>query len=124
MMTAVARVETEHSSRYLVKLCQHFNDRAQAQPGVDALVEWSDDRALASFGWGRCTLRADPGALTLRAEAPDQETLQRVTDLVAKHLERFGKREYLTVTWTLAQGVDDQHAETAARPDQGRHPHG
>jgi hypothetical protein len=83
-------------------------------------VEWSDDRGVASFGWGQCTLRADPGALTLRAEAPDEENLQRVEDLVADHLERFGRRGHLTVTWTLAQGAGGQPAETATRRSRDR----
>jgi hypothetical protein len=26
MLIAKARIETEHSSRYLVQLCRHFND--------------------------------------------------------------------------------------------------
>jgi hypothetical protein len=78
MLIAEAHVETERSSRYLVQLCRHFNDEAQAHPEAQVHVEWSDDRGVASFGWGRCTLRADPGALTLRAEAPDEENLQRV----------------------------------------------
>ena len=100
MLSAEARVETERSSRYLVQLCRHFNDEAQAHPEEQVHVEWSDDRGVASFGWGRCTLRAAPGALTLRAEAPDEENLQRVQHLVADHLERFGRRDHLTVTWT------------------------
>ena len=74
MPIAEARVETERSSRYLVQLCRHFNDEAQAHPEEQVHVEWSDDRGVASFGWGRCTPRADPGALTLRVEAPTRKT--------------------------------------------------
>jgi hypothetical protein len=104
MLITEARVETERSSQFLAQLCSHFAHKAQAHPEMHTHVEWSDDRGVASFGWGQCTLRADPGALTLRAEA-----------LVADHLERFGRRGHLTVTWTLAQGAGGQPAETATR---------
>ena len=120
MLITEARVETERSSQYLAQLCSHFAHKAQAHPEIDAHVEWSDDRGVASFGWGRCSLYADPAALTLRAEAPDEESLQRVEDLVADHLERFGKRDRLTVTWTPAQGAGEQPAETATRRSRDR----
>jgi hypothetical protein len=70
MLIAEARVATERSSRYLVQLCRHVNLVARANPQMQAHVEWSDDRGVISFGRGRCTLRADPGVLTLHAEAP------------------------------------------------------
>lgn len=54
---------------------------------MEAHVEWPHDRGVASFGLDRCTLRADPGVLTLRVEAPDEENLQPVEHLVADHLE-------------------------------------
>jgi hypothetical protein len=44
-------------------------------------------------------MRATPGMLTLRAEAADEEGLRRVQDLVARNIERFGRREHLSVVW-------------------------
>lgn len=104
MLIAEARVETERSSRYLIQLCRHVSHAAQASPQMQAHVECSDDRGVISFGWGRCTLRADPGILTLRAEAADEENLRRIEQRVADRLERFGRRDRLTVTWTPPQG--------------------
>jgi hypothetical protein len=123
MPIAEARVETERSSRYLVHLCKHFERKAPEHPEMDVHVEWSDDRGAVSFGWGRCTLDAGPGLLTLRAEAPDEENLQRVEDLVANLLEAFGKRDHLTVNWTPAHGGGEHPAESAARHDKGGHAH-
>jgi len=60
MLIAEADVETERSSRYLVQLCQHVDKVGRAHPQMRAHVEWSDDRGVISFDWGRCTLRA-PG---------------------------------------------------------------
>jgi hypothetical protein len=123
MLTAEARVETDRASRYLIQACQHFSNQGrhlrgpaahrmgaaaarhmgagwgQAESGVQARVEWSETDGTVDFGWARCTLQATAAALMLRAEAADQENLQRVQGTVADHLERFGRRDHLTVTW-------------------------
>ena len=118
MLTAEAHVATEIASRYLVQLCRHFDhvigpgrredvvdqhrqasDKAQADPELRAHVEWSDTEGTVDFGWGRCTLQADTGALTLRAVGNDEASLQRVQDLIVEHLERFGARDHLKVNW-------------------------
>ena len=62
-------------------------------------VEWSDTHGTLDMGWGRCTMQADPGTLTVRAEAANEEGLQRVQGLIARDLERFGRREHLQVNW-------------------------
>jgi hypothetical protein len=108
VLIAEARVVTERSGRYLVQLCQHLNKVAQRNPQVQAHVEWSDDRGQISFGWGRCTLRAGPGVLTLRAEAADEEHLHRLEQRIADRLEQVGRRDRLTVTWTPPRGAGEQ----------------
>jgi len=35
----------------------------------------------------------------LRVEAADEDNLRRLQDLIASRLERFGRRDRLTVTW-------------------------
>jgi hypothetical protein len=60
---------------------------------------------LWSSTGGQCTLQAAPGMLTLRAEAADQDSLALIKDLVAGRLEKFGRREHLTVTWRPAEGA-------------------
>jgi cytochrome b561 len=74
---------------------------------MQAHVEWSDDRGEISFSWGRCTLRAESGVLTLRAEAPDEDNLRQIQQRVADRLELFARREELTVTWTPLQGTGE-----------------
>lgn len=108
MLIAEARVVTERSGRYLVQLCQHLNKVAQRNPQMQAHVEWSDDRGQISFGWGRCTLRADPGVPTLRAEAADEEHLHQLDQRIADRLEQVGRRDRLTVTWTPPRGAGEQ----------------
>jgi hypothetical protein len=107
MMIAEARVETERPGRYLVQLCRHVQEAGEgrheqkgAHPHLQPRVEWSDTHGVIDFGSGRCTLRAEPGALVLRVEAPDEETLRWVQHRLSDRLERFGRRDRLTVTWT------------------------
>jgi hypothetical protein len=63
---------------------------------------------MIGFGWGRCTMRATPGTLTLRAEAADEESLHRVQDIVTRDIERFGNRRQLTVTWQRTRATSAQ----------------
>ena len=118
MLIAEASVATERSGRYLVQLCRHVTKVGRAHPQLQAHVEWSDDRGVISFEWGRCTLRADPGVLTLRAEAPDEESLQRLERRVADRLEQVGRRDRLTVTWTPPRGAGGTDRD--GRPAQPR----
>ncbi|MCX4584070.1 DUF2218 domain-containing protein [Streptomyces sp. NBC_01481] len=119
MPTAEIHIETERPSRYLVQLCKHFNNKGrhlshQLRPhqggdaqalremqavAAQAAVEWSDTHGSVSLPWGRCTLQAIPNVLTLRVEAADEENLRRLQDLVAGHLERFGRRDQLKANW-------------------------
>ena len=50
------------------------------------------------FG-GTTTLTVEPDALVLRADADDAESLDRVKDVTGRHLERFGEKDGLVVTW-------------------------
>jgi hypothetical protein len=52
------------------------------------------------IGSGSCLLVPGATALELRAQAPDAEALARVTDVIGSHLERFGQRNELVVSWT------------------------
>lgn len=125
MLTAIARVPTQDPGRYLVRLCKHASQmtsqmtsqmggpprhrpRAHARGGAPPEmhrppqmreVEWNDTDGSLTLDWGRCTLHAAPGVLELRAEAPDEESLARVQELISRRLEKLGHRDRLTVTW-------------------------
>ncbi|WP_067016453.1 DUF2218 domain-containing protein [Streptomyces dysideae] len=122
MLTAEAHVETERPGRYLVQLCKHFSNKGRHLSHLPAgirpdriHVEWTDTHGTARLPWGLCTLRATPGTLTLRIEAPDEENLQRLQDLVTTHLGRFSRRDPLTVNWQRSGATDAQPAEPVTR---------
>ena len=114
MSAAEARIPTENAGRYLARLCQHAGQmgthlgrRPGRHPGGGAppeilRAESSDDRGTLVLNWGRCTLQAGDGMLTLRAEAGDPDSLARIQELIAGRLEKFGRRERLIVTWQPA----------------------
>ena len=114
MSAAEARIPTENAGRYLARLCQHAGQMGThlgRRPGRHAgggappeilRAESSDDRGTLVLNWGRCTLQAGEGMLTLRAEAGDPDSLARIQELIAGRLEKFGRRERLIVTWQPA----------------------
>lgn len=107
--TSEARVETARAARYLKQLCSHFareGDTRRVPVRVRVRYdESSGDEAsgTAEFGGiGTCSMRADPDGLLLRATAGDPVRLRLVQRVVAGHLERFGRRDGLTVRWRRA----------------------
>lgn len=146
MPTAVAHVGTDRPERYLGQLCKHFGNKgrhlghrprahhggATPMPVPAGLrpdqirVDRSDTDGTLELPWGRCTLQARPGELVLRAEAEDEQHLRHLQDLLATHLDRFGRRDRLTVDW---QRTDDseprpgEHSRTPAPHTPARRTH-
>jgi len=119
MLTAEADIRTEHAASYLARLCGHAGKMGTAgrrlghrrpshAPGDAApevrRVECSGTEGTVSLNWGQWTMRALPGLLAVRAEAADQESLRRIQDLLTARLEKFGRREHLTVDWQDGRG--------------------
>ena len=114
MLTAEADIRTEHAARYLARLCGHAGKMGTAGrrlghrrpasahgdvPPEVRRVECSGIEGTVSLDWGQWTMRAFPGRLAVRAEAADQENLRRIQDLLTARLQKFGRREHLTVNW-------------------------
>jgi hypothetical protein len=94
MVESVARVATQQPGRYIKQIISHL--------GHKVTKELADD-GTGSLRWetgGWCTLTASDGSLVIVATAPDDEELAHVQDVVARHLERFGNREGLRVSWS------------------------
>lgn len=122
MLTSEARVETGRSSRYLDQLCRHVSKVAEGHPQMQARVEWSDEQGEITFAWGgRCTLRAEQGVLSLRAEAPDEDSLRQVQDRVTERLERFGRRDQVTVKWASPDGATERQPRSPATHEPTSH---
>jgi hypothetical protein len=132
MLAAEAQVKTDDPDRYLIQLRRHAQQahRLRHRPGDHGgdgqpppkvqHVACSETSGTIRFGWGQCTMQATPGTLTLRAEAADEESLQRVQNIIARNIERFGKRHQLTVTWQRAPAPSPARpaSQTAPRPTE------
>lgn len=96
-MRSLARIPTDRAERYGRQLCQHFAEKVEAR--------WSDTTGTAEFGDGaHCRLYAAADHLQLEAHAPDDDGLARVEAIVGGHLERFARRDGLTVHWERQDG--------------------
>lgn len=112
MISAEAHIETENPGRYLVQLCRHAqqihrlphrpctHDSGDSSPPEVGHIECSDTHGTLTFTpGGRCTMAATAHLLRLRIEAGDERNLRRLQDIITRNIERFGRREQLTVTW-------------------------
>lgn len=114
MLTIESRVETDQSSRYLVRLCKHAASMGRphvrgpqvhlggelSRREVEVRAEWSETHGTITLSpWGRCGIEATTNALVLRIEATDEENLSRIQDIITRDLDRFGGSEHLTVDW-------------------------
>jgi uncharacterized protein len=91
-LTARVDVPTEVPERYAKQLVSHLGRK------VEFTIDGPTSTAAIAGGTG--VVVVGDGVLTLLAEAPDAETLDRVRDVLGRHLERFGQRNELTVVWT------------------------
>jgi hypothetical protein len=116
---SVARVPTSRASRYLAQLCSHGSlmsrlaghrsfgsgrGHGSGDGGMPSAATASSAGAegIIDFGWGRCALNAATDELVIRAEADDRQNLERIQGGITARLERIGRRDRLTVTWTPA----------------------
>jgi uncharacterized protein len=90
-LTATATVPTATPERYAKQLASHLGRRSEIREEADGI------RIVLTVG--DCLLRSSDGALELLATASGPEELDVVTSVVGSHLERFGQRNELQVSW-------------------------
>ncbi|MGH2914414.1 MAG: DUF2218 domain-containing protein [Solirubrobacteraceae bacterium] len=90
-LTSHAEVATGRPVPYMRQLCKHFGHKLAAEFGPDS--------GYIEFDAGRCDLLAAEGELRLVVSAEEAEDLKRLREVVGSHLERFGRRDELSVTW-------------------------
>ena len=93
-VTAWASVRTATPARYAKQLASHFGRRCE-------VVEEADGVRIL-FGGGNCLVQPREDVLDLRVSASSEPEVERLTSVVGSHLERFGQRNELEVTWSTA----------------------
>ena len=91
-VTSRADVVTAAPDRYAKQLVAHFGRK----------IAFTTDGTTSSATIGGATgqVVVGDGVLTLLASAPDVASLAVVQDVLGRHLERFGARSELVVSWT------------------------
>ncbi|GAB2761265.1 DUF2218 domain-containing protein [Salinifilum aidingensis] len=97
MPQAHAQIRTERPERYRKQLASHLGRRCTISDEADGGVRIT---LPADGGAGSCLLTCRAEVLFLDAAGDSAEDLSRVQDVIGRHLERFGEREGLTVTWS------------------------
>jgi hypothetical protein len=99
MLISTAQVATAKPSPYMKQLCKHFSHKND--------VVFDDTSGEIRLSSGVCTLDASaPAQLALIASAVDAESLERLTAVIGGHLERFGVRDELAVSWLPAKAPE------------------
>ena len=97
MYTSMAVVPTDAAARYAKQLLAHLGRKAGVEP-----VEGDPDAGVLHLSAGTGVVRPRADHLLLEASAADADSLAAVEDVLGRHLERFGARRELTVTWRRA----------------------
>jgi hypothetical protein len=94
MPSSNARIATPNASRYLQQVCKHWSHKFA--------VEFTPESGRVPFAEDRsCRFEADPQALVMHLEAPDETSLTRLESVVVEHVKRFAFREDLgDVAWS------------------------
>jgi len=82
-------------ARYMARLCNHFTHRVT--------VHREADHARIEFPNAVCSLRATEERLEMRIEADDAATLERLEQVVARHLKQVASAETFDVHWTRTE---------------------
>lgn len=95
-LTATASVATATPERYAKQLAAHLGRRSEIRQDPDGTTIVLTD--------GECLLQPLDGRLDLRVRATSTTGVDVVTDVVGRHLERFGQRNEVHVEWNRAAG--------------------
>lgn len=92
MITSRAQVNTSTPDRYAKQLVAHLGRK----------LTFSTEGATSTTIIGDATgqIMVGDGLLTLIATGADEEAVARVEHVLGSHLERFGQRNEITVTWS------------------------
>ena len=86
-----AEVPTANSVSYLRQLCRHWSHKFE--------VEFDDEHGKIKLPKGIVTLMSSPTALSVYIEIAEPEDQDRMEEVVAEHLQRFGFKETLEFRW-------------------------
>ena len=111
-MESTAVVVTEAPERYAKQLLSHLGHKVRAE----SLPGHPEPAGQLVFAYGVGTVLPASGSLVLRAVAGDSESLVRLQGVLGRHLEKFGARKELVVSWGEILGEPETFVEPEPTP--------
>ena len=93
MPTAQASVAIPTPARYMARLCNHFAHRVT--------VHREPDNARIEFPHGVGLMQATADSLEIHLEASDAATLERLQEVVSRHLKQVASAETFEINWNM-----------------------
>ena len=94
MLKSSAVVATDAPERYAKQLLAHLGRKDTVET-----IGGERQGGRLVFTYGTATVRPEDNQLVLEAVAEDPDSLAHAEDVLARHLERFGAKRELVVTW-------------------------
>jgi uncharacterized protein len=101
VLRSKAVVATDAPERYAKQLLAHLGRKNTVET-----IGGEPQGGRLVFAYGTGTVRPEDNHLVLEAAAEDVESLAHVEDVLGRHLERFGARRELVVTWQRSRPDD------------------
>ncbi len=95
LLTSRADVVTDAPARYAKQLVSHLGRKVEFVHEATS----TGDTWTAHVAGAVARITVADRLLVLQAEAPEPESLARLEGALGNHLERFGQRRELRVTW-------------------------
>ena len=83
--TITAYVTTASGGKYVRQLCKHWSHKLE--------VEVEGDVGKVVFPDAVTTMTADEAGIAIAITGHERESVERLTDVVARHIDRFAFRE-------------------------------
>jgi uncharacterized protein len=94
MIATEALVAATDPARTITRVCNHFKHRVE--------VTRETDRAVVQFPGATCVLLSTGKEISMRLQAEDTATSERLQAVIAKHLKQVAQPEALVIEWRAA----------------------
>lgn len=90
-MSLSANISTTSAARIMKRLCKHWSHKLQ--------VSYDDEQGRVLFDPAVLNMQVSPQSLQATLSHADDDTLIRLQQVVADHLQRMAQPEVLVIEW-------------------------
>ncbi len=90
-MSLSANISTASAARIMKRLCKHWSHKLQ--------VSYHDEQGRVLFDPSVLTMQVSPQSLQATLSHADDDTLIRLQQVVADHLQRMAQPKVLVIEW-------------------------